>query len=115
MSHPESMRHISRALIGTCGSLLWGRGASIRSCPTRKCSCSRTTRMYWHSLPVILFRKGAAASDPRGPLAILVHDNDGKTRHRDVVAEAALGSVCAHAGARTRWKHQSCRVADGGT
>src|SRR6266446_6903267 len=57
MSRAESMRHISRALIGTCGSLLWDHGASIRSCPTRKCSCSRTTRMYWHYLPAILFRR----------------------------------------------------------
>jgi len=43
----------------------------------------------------------AAGADPRGALAILVHDNGRKTRDRDVVASAIVGAVCAHAGART--------------
>ena len=48
------MPRISRDLIGTCGLLLWARGASIRSCRIPSCDCSRTIRMSLRSLRRIL-------------------------------------------------------------
>jgi len=62
-------------------------------------------------------RSEACSSDPparsaRCDLAILVHNNVRKTGPRSVAAPATRGPLRADNGARTRWHHPRCRVAN---